>query len=839
MPLLPLRFPKLVEIVNPRLSLIYYGTSSIMFLALVARFWMTKAYFREIPITGGVDVAMQVSEDGVNSFLMGDARATFCDSPLEYDYAREDNASGLACAKVMSMMNHSCSRLCEKWEVSTSCLNWLETYTREAVDQLFLATHLQETWLYTQDEAEHAVTHNNQSSKSSHSHHSMRDHAKYHKQYLVPSADSMSVDIAYNYAIPGDRDSWKSGASWRDCWGSGSRAGFLGVESSLVGSSATNIMTVVLDHEGKVSRWVRPGERLQFNVKELLALAGEPGLLDQPQEIFGASRLHVGSNRFKTGPAARISGVDLTLDFRCHNFRWREFDEKHEGPHCYVSVQANSDRWVSAERLDTVGQHGARHRLFHGLRMRAVSSGFLLVLDFNSIYLNIVSCIVLMGLPLRFVLVISTHMLGHLSKIYRRVIYEKFDITEQVGGLATRLMANSAVFVDLQDATDGITKKRMSERLKETLRHQDQKLDDEEVKKMIDFCHRAVVRHKHVNIPGKPALPERKGLKRLRTVRSFAREALNARSRSDLGEEERITIDSFGIACSTNERIGFQALVDLFDRDRPRRPLERFFTPRNIRPVWASLDRGESKADSARLRAETSVSMGSFGSDFGSPGSDDGGVSPVEVADIELGEVTDRTVVGPRPPSPCLKRTGSPMLPGIESRSTSFSQRRSTSERNVTFELPSLLGREGADGSGERTPCSKRWRAEHECPSTPLEKRKHAARQMRREVVEITAREKVRERQLSKSLSAQDALENSVASLAENFDAQWRENQETVELTLAKYQELIGKTTILEASLQDVETGQAHASLEMNGLHTEIDRLKRMLADGHTALHLK
>lgn len=371
----------------------------------------------------------------------------------------------------------------------------------------------------------------------------------------------------------------------------------------------------------------------------------------------------------------------------------------------------------------------------------------------------------------------------------------------------------------------------MSERLKETLRHQGQKLDDEEVKKMIDFCYRAVVRHKHVNVAGKPALPERRGLKRLRTVRSFAREALNARSRSDLGEEERITIDSFGIACSTNERIGFQALVDLFDRDRPRRLLERFFTPRNIRPVWA----GESKADSARLRTETSVSMGSVGSDFGSLGSDDGGVSPVEVADIELGEVTERIVIGPRPPSPCLRRTGSPMLPGIESRSaSSFSQRRSTSERNVTFELPTLLSREGTDGSGERTPCSKRWRADHDCPSTPLEKRKHAARQMRREVVEITAREKVRERQLSDSLSAQDALENSVASLAENFDAQWRENQETVELTLAKYQELIGKTTTLEASLQDVETGQAHASLEMNGLHTELDRLKRRLAEGRT-----
>jgi len=201
MPMMPLRFPKYVEIVNPRLSLMYYGLMFIILAVLVARFVVLKLYYREVPFSGGVHVSLWANGDldELRNETARQAGEDFCLSPRDYDYKSEEGQIA---------------------QVVQACLNMRETYMREGEDRLLLVTQVQETWLLPDENID----------------------TKRVSQAFVPSVEALHVHIAYDYSVPGDdpqapasRQMLQLGAA---------------EEQFLVGSSATNILTVIMDSAG-------------------------------------------------------------------------------------------------------------------------------------------------------------------------------------------------------------------------------------------------------------------------------------------------------------------------------------------------------------------------------------------------------------------------------------------------------------------------------------------------------------------------------------------------------------------------------------------------------------
>merc|ERR1740130_1577462 len=142
--------------------------------------------------------------------------------------------------------------------------------------------------------------------------------------------------------------------------------------------------------------------------------------------------------------------------------------------------------------------------------------------------------------------------LGRLSTVYSNCICENVNLGDACKGLATRLISHSAAYMDLQDSPEGISKKRLLERFRSILEH-NENIDDREIKKYVDFVF----------------------------------EGMQSMAGEDDGSllDETVNIQEFCTACSTNEPLNFQSMVMLFDKDRELSVLEHFFLDKSIRGV--------------------------------------------------------------------------------------------------------------------------------------------------------------------------------------------------------------------------------------------------------------
>jgi len=208
---------------------------------------------------------------------------------------------------------------------------------------------------------------------------------------------------------------------------------------------------------------------------------------------------------------------------------------------------------------------------FHGVRLRFRTAGSYEYVHWAKFVDGIIQLLVLCRLPMQLVRFIATNMLGRLSSIYSRVINEPFGIREQVGGLATRLMANSATYLDLTDEQDsvgcwGISMSRMQERLSALLSHQ-KDLDRNEITAMTTFCYKSVLEWQ---------LTRRSGAQE---VANFVAKDLRFNHTDDHVGVKLITEEEYGEAMTNNESLGFHDVVGLFDRDRKLTCFERIFSP--------------------------------------------------------------------------------------------------------------------------------------------------------------------------------------------------------------------------------------------------------------------
>jgi len=208
--------------------------------------------------------------------------------------------------------------------------------------------------------------------------------------------------------------------------------------------------------------------------------------------------------------------------------------------------------------------------------VKVESGGYLRFVSLANILLNITSALVLLSLPQRFVLFFATTCLGQLSKIYKQVIYERFDLKTEVSGITTRLMTSSAAFVQLEDVDGtenggaGISRKRMSERLREVLRNRSSTLDSYEVEQLVDYCFKAVTSTRKTRTAFQLLVEEVTGL-------------FKKGREPEVVVSPCIDIDAFSVASTSNERISFATVVDWFDADRRLTWLEKLFTPYDVK----------------------------------------------------------------------------------------------------------------------------------------------------------------------------------------------------------------------------------------------------------------
>jgi len=331
---------------------------------------------------------------------------------------------------------------------------------------------------------------------------------------------------------------------------------------------------------------MKPNRWHSFSLREVMALAGSANYLDtvppesDPNEKDGAAYQH--------GPVGRICGGEITAHLQCTNKLWRIARELNlEGPVCYLEFEFTQKGWTWLEDLVPVGIGSVRYRKSHGIRLRFQPAGQFHYVNLKAIILYFTSGLILLSLPMKFTLFILRHgdcLFGLLGRMYKRVIFEKFDLRDAIAGMAIRLVAGSVSFVELEDEAhkDGmqcsgiIPKVRITEQLSEVLRRRGAELDADQANELINFCHAQAVRAGDRD--------ERDRKTGHRQWRDFQTEILG-RGRSTVSQGEGLDIDNFSLVHSNVDQVSFPDVVRLFNRDRRLGWLENFFMPSYLKEV--------------------------------------------------------------------------------------------------------------------------------------------------------------------------------------------------------------------------------------------------------------
>jgi len=543
---MPLLFHQYVTIHNARLQILSSTLFVLVGSVCVFQFFYFKGHGRGFPIDGRANAWAAGNTDAavLNSFAASKAGSTFCSSPSMYDYQ-----SG-----VKKFQNHSCINVCSKQQqTSGNCLTPGETAIQETDDSILIVTHMQQTTYST--------------------------HHDDVRNYFVPSAEALLVQLSYGFRAPNMR--------W---WHYSPKPGEHTMHSSNMKTS-----TVLLDHFDRKVSVIPGGEPISMTIEQLLSLSGQ-GSLDTQKWGLGRNRI---SGRLN--PLLRMSGIDLTIDLECGDFKEVTVGGVPDGQACYLRVKPTVGTWAQAAFPSLFGKN--QHRTYRGVRVRTSMRGKQFSLDINSIFINIASGAVLLCLPRAIVFLIAAFCCGHMSTIYRHLIYKRFDISEEVSAMAMRLLAHEAAFNDLEQSDDKcaplgyITRDTIIGSFNHILEKRCH-IDSTRLAHMIDFCLATLA---------KDFAPPRVGtdwqywctqiLDGVNTALSDLKESFGCGSNTTYRPASTIDVDSFTAACSSADPISFNSVITLFDKDRKLSFMEKFFMPSQLEAILlASKPGGEEEA---------------------------------------------------------------------------------------------------------------------------------------------------------------------------------------------------------------------------------------------------
>jgi len=257
MPGLKLSFPKMITLLNPRLTMLYWFWQ-LLFLSLIIC-WLVLAHpWEETVDLTRISSHMRVlpaSTTGVEERIQNLSR--------DRQVTRLCTGGGF---NDTASSSHGCVVPCTRGLLNNECWQLDETY-KEADAEVFLATHVHETLAAP---GEHPLE----------------------QDYVVPFTEGFAIGLTYFYEL--------SQFSWSGSWQS-MATHWTRIEES----SMRNIKTVLLDKNGKERRAVEPGAEIQFTLQEVLEMAGQSSQLEMPNSLI------------QQQPRNRFSGMELLLNAEC------------------------------------------------------------------------------------------------------------------------------------------------------------------------------------------------------------------------------------------------------------------------------------------------------------------------------------------------------------------------------------------------------------------------------------------------------------------------------------------------------------------------------------------
>lgn len=583
--------PKYVKLNNTRLSVLYMIITFVVFVIVGGHFYYTEQFARRVPVAEYVNFDIWVNQaSNPESMTAGfNARANhpLCKDPGSYAYWYD--AEG-----VWTYEDHECARVCldgEDWR-DTNCLFPNAFFDRETPSKVFLKSE-QQVFLYKKD------SYDGRKVKISSS--------------FFPSVEKLEIEFSIAFKVP-------IVSPWLPDQGDTDLR-----ENTDVGSTFEGITLVYLDHQRNVYKLGDRTDNAKLTVAELLEMSGDRDALinradDSPLNYKPGSR--------PLGPTRYIKGIDIKVIVECWQKEkdlWKDGKtytvpkRPSDSAICYILVERNRGVWASLRRTYLQQDGSLLDVLAHGLRIEVQAHGYFSYWDFHSIYLNVIAALVILNVvPRAIIIFIATNLCGALSEVYSRVIFEVFNVGEQIGGTVARLLTTSFAYSELSHATDaGISRDYILHCLKETLKDRlvsetteegDKAavLDLVELKAFASFAYRAIMHPLHY----KKNLANHSKRK---VKRSAAIEDLDLEDELEEDFKDPINIDKYMTSCSTLEPIGFEALVRLFDQNRPRHFLEKFLTPAAIEaPIRQEFVHSDKKAqdeDAAQICRKQSAQI--------------------------------------------------------------------------------------------------------------------------------------------------------------------------------------------------------------------------------------
>jgi len=574
---MPLRIPKYVQVENFRLSIFYRLMQVGIIVPLIMYFFATEQYSKPLSLTDHIHIDTTVrgwQDPALLAKLAADkASEPWCKSPSDYnfvgDFLSNEQDPNLY---DFQFKGHRCATVCGATNKDSDCLHPPDIWMKEGQNEYLLLTSMRDTFY-----------HPNGTNSA--------------KAFLLPFAESLALAFKISYREL-DKTVFRTGHTARP------------VAGNVLSSSDFQRPTKFVSSCGKGFKEIAPGADLVLSVPELFSLVCMEGYLDEIHASAGRNFMSGAKNPI--GALGRIVGAEITISV------YVDANSKEAEVKATLSPLA----FVGGSRSEAFVENGAtslRFRQYNGIRIRFVSDGLQTVFDINNVILNISALVVYLSLPLIFIKFFAVYGLGHLSKIYKDVVYSKFSIAKEVGAMGARLMGSSATFHQLEDVADangdgicndpGISRERMKEQIKDVLQHRGNTIDENEMQQFVELAFAECD-------TGEDFIDHHRSFcsNMILAIKDFV--DIDTHHEMDASGDSgvaTINIDEFNTAFLAAFPISFDSVVKLFDKDRKQNCLERFFMPGKLNDALLAAKLIEmQKRDSVSPTASPSL-VGSVG----------------------------------------------------------------------------------------------------------------------------------------------------------------------------------------------------------------------------------
>eukprot|EP00927_Polykrikos_kofoidii_P015076 TRINITY_DN16697_c0_g1_i2.p1 TRINITY_DN16697_c0_g1~~TRINITY_DN16697_c0_g1_i2.p1 ORF type:complete len:889 (+),score=95.38 TRINITY_DN16697_c0_g1_i2:104-2770(+) len=525
--------PSYVAVTNSRLVFTYYILEMFLSALFAYQFYSAGLYQDSFPLDQAIHVRFETLEPVGKTSWDEASSWPLCTAPLNYAYGYDENSSSALTG---------CSSLCGNHpDNQDGCIRFERAFKSEQSNsEAFLTT----CWRKKRGSADGTVA---------------------VEERFLPEALDVRVSVSFVvdfFSVPMD---------------------FFSKHMRLSeGRERGDVFTVVVKRQNTDSsslgrRWVanrtfaHGTQQIQFTLRDLLELAGlEANLAAETPEK--TTSVKAGDQR---PPTIAMVGMRLVLTVACHNqppvdISVAGWDPKAYAYMCILDVRPLRESRAKVSTYDATGENTYEYIDSSGIRITSQGGGEFHFFHLQSAFVNLCSILFFMRLPKCLIVILMTCSLGHLSRLYRRVIFRSFDVETEVAGLGARLMSSTIAFRELehiamhesmksstplpQGSLDAphIMPATIRRQLMFAMRERISQLHEDDLSAFVTFVNQSVCRYGQSN------------------------------HRTAEQSQQAVTVDSFNVACCSNEMIDFDGLCKLFDAGRPMCFMERLFTPTHL-----------------------------------------------------------------------------------------------------------------------------------------------------------------------------------------------------------------------------------------------------------------